>query len=154
MLKFGWPTVLLGFVLAGVPSLDTPAAEGPPGAPTNTLQAVDYATLPAGGALVRVTFAEALPEPPRVLVNHYPNQRIAFDFPGTANATGREPIGVGTRGFRGMQVVQSGTRTRLVLILDRPFQFETALKDKVLLITLRRPDPGAARGATSWAPLY
>jgi type IV pilus assembly protein PilQ len=45
-------------------------------------------------------------------------------------------------------VVQSGTRSRLILELDRPVRLETALEGKALLITLRRPDTSAARDAT------
>ncbi|MGH8661066.1 MAG: AMIN domain-containing protein [Burkholderiales bacterium] len=136
--------VLLGLLLAGAPPRDAPAAEGPAGTPTNTLQAVDYATVPGGAALVRVVFSDALRAPPGVMVNHHPIHRIAFDFPGTVSAAGRQPVEVGQRGLRRIQVVQSGTRTRLILELDRTLQFETALEGKVLLITLRRPDAGAA----------
>ena len=48
-------------------------------------------------------------------------------------------------------MVQGGTRTRLVLNLDRPFVFETSLEGKELLITLRRPRSGAVRDATRWS---
>lgn len=148
MLNRDWPILfLLGFLLAGVPPRDAPAAEGPAGAPTNSLQAVDYATVPGGAALVRVVFTEALRAPPGVLVNHYPIHRIAFDFPDTVSAAGKQPLEVAHRGLRSIQVVQSGNRTRLVLNLDRPFVFETTLMGNELLITLRRPYAGAARDA-------
>lgn len=155
MLNPRWPIlVLLGFLLAGAPPRDASAAEQPAGAPTNTLQAVDYAILPGGGALVRVVFTETLGAPPGVIVNHYPIHLIAFDFPGTVSAARMQPIEINQRGLRSIQVVQSGSRTRLVLNLDRAFVFETTLEGKVLLITLRRSDSSAARGTLPDIPRH
>ena len=148
MLNPGWPVLgLLWLLLAAGPAGAASAAEPQPRAATNSLQAVDYALLPAGGALIRVVFAQPLQAPPGVVVNHHPVNRIAFDFPDTVSAAGRQPIEVGQRGLRSIRVVQGGTRTRLVLKLDRPFVFETSLEGKELLITLRRPPSGAVRDA-------
>lgn len=140
--------LVLFSLIAGVPPGAASAAEAQLHDRPNQLQAVDYATLPGGGALVRVVLAEALRAPPGMMVIHYPVHRIALDFPGTVSAAGRQPIEVGQRGLRRIQVVQSGTRSRLILELDRPVRFETALEGKALLITLRRPDTSAARDAT------
>ena len=90
---------------------------------------------------------QPLQAPPGWVVNHHPINRIAFDFPDTVSAAGKQPIEVGQRGLRSIQVVQGGTRTRLVLKLDRPFVFATSLEGKELLITLRRPRSGAVRDA-------
>lgn len=150
MPNLSWPVlVLLCLLLVGVPTGDASAAE--PRAATNSLQAIDYALLPAGGALIKVVFTQALQAPPGVVVNHHPINRIAFDFPDTVSAAGKQPTEVGQRGLRSIQVVQSGRRTRLVLNLDRPFVFETTLEGKELLITLRRPHSGAARDAMRWS---
>jgi len=151
MLNPGWPVLILFCLIAGVPQGDASAAEGQsPGGPNN-LQAIDYALLPAGGALVKVVFTQPLQAPPGVVVNHHPTNRIAFDFPDTVSAAGKQPIEVGQRGLRSIQVVQSGRRTRLVLNLDRPFVFETTQEGKELLITLRRPHSGAARDTIMWS---
>jgi len=83
-----WPTVVLLGVIAGMPAGGAVAAEAPPSAGPNTLQAIDYALLPAGGALVKAVFARPLPAPPSLLVNHYPSHRIALDFPDTVSAAG------------------------------------------------------------------
>ena len=148
MLNPGWPVlVLLWLLLAAAPTGAACAAEPQPRAATNSLQAVDYALLPAEGALIRVVFTQPLQAPPGLVVNHHPINRIAFDFPDTVSAAGKQPIEVGQRGLRSIQVVQGGTRTRLILNLDRPFVFETSLEGKELLITLRRPHSGAVRDA-------
>ena len=148
MLNSGWPVLgLLWLLLAAAPAGAASAAEPQPRAATNSLQAVDYALLPAGAALIRVVFTQPLQAPPGLVVSHHPINRIAFDFPDTVSAAGKQPIEVGQRGLRSIQVVQAGTRTRLVLKLDRPFVFETSLEGKELLITLRRPRSGAVRDA-------
>jgi type IV pilus assembly protein PilQ len=147
----GWPFLVLLGLIAGVPKGDAFAAEGQSPAGRNNLQAVDYAALPSGGALVKVVFSQPLKAPPGILVNHHPGNSIAFDFPDTVSAAGKQPIEVAQRGLRSIQVVQSETRTRLVLNLDRPLVFETTLQGNELLITLRRPYPGAARDAPRWS---
>lgn len=139
----GWLVLLC--LIAGVPQGTALAAEAPPHDSPNQLQAVDYALLPAGAALVRLVFAQQLQAPPYVLVNHHPVNRITFDFPDTVSATGKRLIEVGPRGLRSIQLVQSGTRTRVILNLDRPLIFDTVLQGATLLITLRRPHWGVAR---------
>ena len=87
MLNPGWPVLgLLWLFLAAVPTGAACAAEPQP------LQA-----------------------PPGWVVNHHPINRIAFDFPDTVSAAGRQAIEVGQRGLPSIPVVQGGTRTRLVL---------------------------------------
>jgi type IV pilus assembly protein PilQ len=139
-----WPAVVVLGLIAGIPRGGAAAAETPAPTSPNNLQAIDYALLPAGGALVKAVFTRPLPAPPGVWVNHHPSYRIAFDFPDTVSAAARQPIEVAPRGLRTIQVVQSGTRLRLVLNLDRPHYFETTLQGRELVITLRRRDAGAA----------
>ena len=113
--------VLLWLLLAAAPTGAACAAEPQPRIATNSLQAVDYALLPGGAALIKVVFTQPLQAPPGWVVHHHPINRIAFDFPDTVSAAGKQPIEVGPRGLRSIRVVQVGTRTRLVLKLDRPF---------------------------------
>ena len=87
MLNPGWPILgLLWLLLAAAPTGAARAAEPQPRAATNSLQAVDYALLPAGVALIRVVFTQPLRAPPGLVVNHHPINRIAFDFPDTVSA--------------------------------------------------------------------
>lgn len=147
----GWLVfVPLCVLLVGVPAGRAPAADPEQRAPLNNIQAVDYALLPAGGFLIKVVFTQELKSPPPVLVTHHPVYRMAFDFPDTVSAAGKQPVEVGQRGLRSFQLAQAGNRTRLVLNLDRPFIFETTLKGKELLITLRRRDSVDARDVTRW----
>jgi type IV pilus assembly protein PilQ len=137
--------LVLFCLIAGVPPGAASAAEAQPQDAPNELQAIDYALLPAGAALVRLTFARQAEVPPNVLVNHYPIYRITFDFSDTVSATGKRLIEVSPRGLRSIQLVQAGKRTRVILNLDRPFIFDTVLRGTVLVITLRRPNWGVAQ---------
>ncbi|HXV11971.1 MAG TPA: hypothetical protein VD839_14315 [Burkholderiales bacterium] len=139
---------MLFSLLPGVPLGAASASEAQQHDYPNELQAVDYALLPAGAALVRLTFARPAVAPPNVLVNHYPLHRITLDFPDTVTATGKRLIEVAPRGLRSIQLVQSGARTRVILNIDRPFLFDTVLRGRELLITLRRPNWGVARRGT------
>ncbi len=142
--------VLLGALLAAVPWSNVSAGEPAPQDRPNQLQAVDFAPLPAGGALVRLTFERQAQSPPSVLVNHYPIRRITFDFTDMLAVSGRQLIEIGPGGLRNIQVVPSGTRTRVILTLDRPFTFDTVLRGTILLITLRRQSWDIARGTGKW----
>lgn len=148
MLNPGWPFLVLLGLLAGMPQ-GAAAAEGQPPAPNN-LQAVDFAPLPAGGALVRLTFERQAQSPPSVLVNHYPTRRITFDFPDMLATRGRQLIEIGPGGLRSIQIVTSGTRTRVILYLDQPFTFDTVLRGTIMLITLQRQSWGIARAPGKW----
>jgi type IV pilus assembly protein PilQ len=139
--------VVLCVVFIGAPC----AALSQQRAATNTLQAVDYALLPGGGLLVKVAFQHELRSPPPVLVSHHPTFRISLDFADTVSAAGKQPFEVGQGGLRSFHVAQTGTRTRLVLNLDRPFTYETALKGNELLITLQRQRSSATGGIPTWS---
>ena len=41
---------------------------------------------------------------PGWVANHHPIHRIAFDFPDTVSAAGRQAIEVGQRGLRSIQI--------------------------------------------------
>jgi type IV pilus assembly protein PilQ len=135
------------WALSGVmPTGEASAAEPQQRAAPNVLQTVDYALLPAGGLLIKVVFRDGLKALPPILVTHYPVFRISLDFADTASAAGKQPFEVGQGGLRSFQVAQTGTRTRLVLNLDRPYTHEMALKGNELLITLQRRQPSGRSG--------
>lgn len=153
----GWVVVLLLWtVLAGGAMRPASAAESPPsgasGGPPqrgpNSVQAVDHAILPGGRIVIRVVFRHELSDPPAVMVHYHPAARIVFDFANAVSAVGKEPIAVGQSGVHNLHVVQTGTRTRLVIDLTRTFVHESTVKGRELLITLQRPettDPGESR---------
>lgn len=62
--------------------------------------------------------------------------RIAIDFPGTVNGTGRTLQGIDEGDLRSANIVQVGDRTRLVLNLLRMAPYDTKISGSDLVITL------------------
>ena len=65
--------------------------------------------------------------------------RIALDFGATANATGKNAQDINLGDVRGLNVVQAGERTRLVLNLKRPLNYATAIDGKSVIVTVEGP---------------
>nr|WP_229429245.1 type IV pilus secretin PilQ [Massilia sp. ST3] len=62
--------------------------------------------------------------------------RIALDFGATGNATGKTSQDINLGEVRGVNVVQAGERTRLVLNLARPLNYATAIDGKSVIVTV------------------
>jgi type IV pilus assembly protein PilQ len=62
--------------------------------------------------------------------------RIALDFGATANATGKSAQEINLGDVRGINVVQAGERTRLVLNLKRPLNYAAAIDGKSVIVTV------------------
>jgi type IV pilus assembly protein PilQ len=101
----------------------------------------------AGQIVVRVTLKEALTGTPGSFTVANP-PRIAFDFPGTINALGRNSQSIGEGELRSMNVVQAGDRTRLVLNLRSMMQYDTKVDGRNVVITLT---PGGTATAQAGA---
>ncbi len=106
----------------------------------NRIEALEVAE--QGGAIyVRLTLREPLASPPPSFSVANP-ARIAFDFPGTANALGRNVQAIDQGDLRSANIVQAGDRTRLVLNLTRMSPYEARVQGRDLIIAL---SPAAAR---------
>jgi type IV pilus assembly protein PilQ len=62
--------------------------------------------------------------------------RIALDFGSTENATGKSAQDINLGDVRGVNVVQAGERTRLVLNLKRPLSYAAAIDGKSVILTV------------------
>lgn len=125
----------------------TPAASGGERQPElNSVQVLEYAILPGGKIVIKLVFKHELTAPPAVFASHHPTARIVLDFADTASETGKDLLEVGRFGLRSLQVVQAGTRTRMVINLARPVGYETAVKGKELLITLQHAEAATRSG--------
>lgn len=125
-----------GRIAAGLigAALALPARADAPGA--NAIEAVDDTRLAAGRVVVQVSLRRALLQPPpgyRVL---HPDPHIVLDFPGTAIATARRNWPADIAPLRGVQLVQKGDRTRLVLRLSQAVRHEMFLRENRLLLVL------------------
>ncbi len=116
------------------------AGEPPTG---NAVQSVDTTTLPGGKVVVRITLKNALTATPAGFTVGNP-PRIALDLPDTANAMGRNTVVANLGPLSSVNVVQAGTRTRLVLNLNKSVEYEATLDGKTLLVSLGDIGAGAA----------
>ena len=62
--------------------------------------------------------------------------RIALDFVGTSNATGKTTQDIGLGDVRNVNVVQAGERSRLVFNLSRPLNYATAVEGNSVIVTI------------------
>jgi type IV pilus assembly protein PilQ len=106
-----------------------------------------------GQVIVRVTTKQPLTAAPASFTVAQP-ARIAFDFPGTANALGRTSQEINEGELRSMNLVQAGDRTRMVLNLRNMVTYESKVEGNVLTVVLTpvavtaaRPTPRAERFA-------
>ncbi len=64
--------------------------------------------------------------------------RIALDFPGMANAIGRNAIDLNQGNLRSANVVQAGDRTRVVINLKQPSAYQASIDGNALVVVLER----------------
>jgi type IV pilus assembly protein PilQ len=117
------------------------AAEAPPTA--NAVQSVETTTAPGGKVVVRFTLKNPLGATPAGFTVGNP-PRIALDLPDTGNALGRNTVEANLGPLASVNVVQAGTRTRLVLNLSKPVEYDARVEGKSLLIALGDVGAGAA----------
>ncbi|HQS81977.1 MAG TPA: AMIN domain-containing protein, partial [Thiobacillus sp.] len=117
------------------------AADAPPTG--NAVQSVETTTLPGGKVVVRVTLQKALTATPAGFTVGNP-PRIALDLPDTGNAMGRNTVEANLGPLSSVNVVQAGTRTRLVLNLSKSVEYEARIDGKTLLIALGDVGVGSA----------
>ncbi|MCD6705313.1 MAG: type IV pilus secretin PilQ [Thiobacillus sp.] len=117
------------------------AADAPPIG--NAVESVETTTLPGGKVVVRVNLKNALTATPAGFTVGNP-PRIALDLPDTGNAMGRNTVEANLGPLSSVNVVQAGTRTRLVLNLNKSVEYEARVDGKSLLVALGDVGVGAA----------
>lgn len=88
-----------------------------------------------GADVVRIEFSE----PPAALPTGFSIQspaRIALDFPGASNASGKSVFEISQGNVKSVNVVQAGDRARVVLNLKQPASYHAEIQGKSLLISL------------------
>ncbi len=119
----------------------------PAAAPGNAIQSVSAAVAQGGNVLVRITMKET----PKVLPTGFQitsPSRLSFDFPNTANGTGRSVQDVTQGDLRSLNLVQVGDRTRLVLNMTRTVPYEARIEGNSIIVSLQ----GAGGIAAGVAP--
>lgn len=97
-------------------------------------------SLQSGTEVIRVDFSEPLAADPTGFVVQSP-ARIALDFPGVTNGTGKSVVDFNHGNLRTANIVEASGRSRIVLNLKTAATYRTERQGKALLILL---DPAAA----------
>ena len=106
--------------------------------------------LQSGSEVVRVELSEPLAADPTGFVVQSP-ARIALDFPGVSNGSGKSLLEFNQGNLRSANLVEASGRSRLVLNLKTATTYRLQRQGKSLLILL---DPaGAATTAAAAAPV-
>jgi type IV pilus assembly protein PilQ len=101
----------------------------------NSIEGLTVSKGTSGHTIIKFTLKAPLANPPAgFAINNPP--RIALDFPDTGNGLGRSAQDVSDPALRSLNVVQAGSRTRVVFNLNKPQSFETQLDGNTVLVTL------------------
>lgn len=111
-------------------------AEVAAGDSTNSILSLTTGPAAGGKLVLKVELKNALVNTPAAFTINTP-PRIAFDFPNTANGLGKSAQEFGQGELRGVNIVQAGSRTRLVLNLNQMLSYDTQIDGNNLLITLQ-----------------
>jgi type IV pilus assembly protein PilQ len=135
LLRITWIGAALSFALA----LSAQAANPPT---ANAVVSVDTAAMPGGKTVIRIGLQQPLKNTPAGFTVGNP-PRIALDLADTGNALGKNMIEANLGPLISVNVVQAGTRTRLVFNLNKSVEYEAKAEGKTLLVSLNDTLAGA-----------
>ncbi len=123
------------------------AANAPKSDLQNSIQSLSVSSAPGGKLVLQVGLKNAPAGLPLNFTITTP-PRIAFDFANTTNALGKSVQEFGVGDLRSANIVQAGTRTRLVVNLNQMLVYGTQIEGNNLLITLHGKSAEVAAAAT------
>lgn len=122
-------------------------------AQADTQNSISSLTVSTGNGMtvIKVELTQPLANlPPGFTINTPP--RIAFDFPNTTNGLGKSVQDFSEGDLRSANIVQAGSRTRLVVNLNQMLTYDTKIDGNSLLITLHgKPAEIAAASSARFA---
>ena len=130
-LRFALSAAAFGIAFHLSPAL----AQEAPAPISNVLQDVNFVAQGPGKVQLTFDLKKPLAQPPGGFSVNSP-ARIAIDLPDTVNGLDKSAITSTEGDLRSVNVVQAGTRTRLVMNLARPMNFETRLDGNKLIVNL------------------
>ncbi len=113
----------------------------------NSIQSLSVSSAPGGKLVLKVGLKNAPAGLPLNFTISTP-PRIVFDFPNTENELGKSAQEFGVGDLRSANIVQAGTRTRLVVNLNQMMVYDTQIEGNNLLITLYGKSAGVAPATT------
>ncbi len=138
----------IGSALAALAFAFTSACAWGQDAAKNAVQSIDFSSMQGGKVVVKIGLKEPLAAPPQGFAVTNP-PRIAIDLPDTVNALNRSQIEAGEGDLRSVSIVQTPSRTRLVMNLSRNLPYTQAVEGKQLIVTIDGGQAGAAASAAN-----
>ena len=117
----------------------------------NALEAMSFSSVQGGKIIVKAQFKEPLKAVPQGFAVTNP-PRIAIDLPDTVNGMGKNQVDAGEGDLRSVSVVQTASRTRLVMNLTRNLTYTQALDGNMLVVTIDGSQAVTTTGAAATAP--
>jgi len=117
----------------------------------NAVESIDFSSVQGGKIVVKVGLRQPLQALPQGFTVTNP-PRIAIDLPDTVNALKRNQVEAGEGDLRSVSVVQTASRTRLVMNLTRNMTYKQALDGNKLIVTIDGGQVASAGGASVTAP--
>lgn len=118
---------------------------------SNAVVGVEPAILSGNRVVVRVHLKEPLKATPAGFTTGTP-PRIALDLPDTGNAIGRNTVDAYLGPLVSVNVVQAGTRTRLVFNLNKSVEYEASLDGKSLIVSFN--ETGTVSASSNASPRF
>ena len=118
---------------------------------SNAVIGVEPAILSGNRVVVRVHLKEPLKATPAGFTTGTP-PRIALDLPDTGNAIGRNTVDAYLGPLVSVNVVQAGTRTRLVFNLNKSVEYEASLDGKSLIVSFN--ETGTVSASSNASPRF
>lgn len=115
----------------------------------NAIRSVS-SSIQSGTEIIRIETSEPLKAVPTGFTIQSP-ARIALDFPGTINATGKSLVELNQGNLRSANVVQAGDRTRVVINLKQSATYQASIEGNTVRILLGGSQPAET---TAGAPQH
>ncbi len=118
------------------------------GAAKNAVESINFSSIQGGKIVVKIGLKNALAAVPQGFTVSNP-PRIAIDLPETVNGLGKNQIDAGEGDLKSVSVVQTASRTRLVMNLIRTLTYSQALEGKLLVVTIDGSQAPVGAGAAT-----
>ena len=143
LIRFAAAVVAVGALTAHAQS----EADAPKSDLQNSIQSLSVSSAQDGKLVLQVGLKNAPAGLPLNFTINTP-PRIAFDFANTTNDLGKSVQEFSEGDLRSANIVQAGTRTRLVVNLNQMMVYDTKIEGNNLLITLQGKSAQVAAAAT------
>lgn len=111
------------------------------------LESIGFATLPGDSIEIRLGFDGTPPEPSGFVLDN--PARISLDLDGVESALSQQQFNIGSNNAQSVLVLDDGSRTRLIINLDRLVSYDSIIVGNNMVVTVGADSAQTAAAATS-----